>query len=79
MNGYVFTLVFVPLMSFIVVVLPMWIVLSYRDRNRRSRALSDDEWTEIRRTLELSEKLDQRLASLEAILDSDHKGWRTPQ
>ena len=76
MNGYVFTLLFVPLLVFLLIVLPMWIRAYYRDRDRQSRALSDDEWQEIRRTLELTEKLEQRLATLEAILDSDHRGWR---
>ena len=79
MNGYVFTLLFVPLIAFIVIVLPTWIVLNSRDRNRRSRALGDDEWLEIKRTLEMTEKLDQRIATLEAILDHDHKGWRNQQ
>ena len=79
MNGYVFTLLFVPLIAFIVIVLPTWIVLNSRDRNRRSRALSDDEWQEIKRTLQMTEKLDQRIATLEAILDTDHKGWRNQQ
>jgi phage shock protein B len=76
MNGFVFTLIFIPLIAFVLVVLPLWIVLYYRDSSRRSRALSEDEWNEIRRTLELSEKLEQRLVTLEAILDAEHKGWR---
>jgi phage shock protein B len=76
MNGYVFVLLFVPLMAFIVVVLPTWVVLHYRDRNRHSHTLSADEWRELQRMLETTERLESRLASLEAILDSEHKGWR---
>lgn len=76
MNGLVFALIFVPVLAFLLVVLPMWLTLYYRDRNRQSHALSSEEWQEIRRTLELSDKLDQRIATLEAILDRDNKGWR---
>jgi phage shock protein B len=76
MNTLIFALVFVPLLAFILVVLPLWLVLYFRDRNRQSHALSNEEWQEVRRTLAMTERLDQRLASLEAILDANHKGWR---
>ena len=76
MNGFVFVLLFVPLMAFIVIVLPTWVVLYYRDKARQSHTLSADEWSELQRILETTERLESRLASLEAILDSDHKGWR---
>ena len=76
MNGLVFTLLFVPLMAFTVIVLPTWLTLHYRDRNRHSHALSADEWKELQRMLEMTERLESRLASLEAILDNEHKGWR---
>ena len=78
MSSQLLTLVLVPLIAFIVVVLPLWIVLYYRDRNRQSHALSADEWKEIMRMIETTERLETRLAALEAILDSDHKGWRNP-
>jgi len=78
MSGLVFTLLFVPLLAFVLVVLPMWITLYYRDRNRQSHALSSEEWDEIRRMIETTERLESRLVTLEAILDADHKGWRNP-
>jgi phage shock protein B len=76
MNGYVFALIFVPLMAFMVVVLPMWVVLYYRDRNRQTHTLSSDEWRELQRMFESTERLEARLAALESILDNEHKGWR---
>jgi phage shock protein B len=78
MSGFVFTLIFVPLMAFIVVVLPLAITLWFRDRNRQSHALTGEEWTEVRRMLEATERLESRIRSLEAILDSENKGWRNP-
>lgn len=76
MSGFVFTLIFVPLMAFIVVVLPLSITLWFRDRNRQSHALTGEEWSEVRRMIESTEKLEARIRSLEAILDNEHKGWR---
>ena len=76
MNALVFALLFVPLLAFMLVVLPLWLILYFRDRNRQSRALSNEEWNEIRRTLDTTERLEQRLASLEAILDANQQGWR---
>ena len=76
MNGYVFTLLFVPLIAFTVIVLPTWLTMYYRDKNRQSRELSGAEWEEIQRTLEHAEHLEQRVVSLEAILDAEHKDWR---
>lgn len=76
MNGFVFTLVFVPLMAFIVIVLPTWITFYYRDRRQRSRTLSEEEWNEVDAMISNSERLEARIATLEAILDAEHQGWR---
>lgn len=76
MNGYVFALIFVPLMAFILVVLPTWLVFYYRDRSRLSHSLSADEWRELQRIVETTEQLESRLAALETILDRDHRNWR---
>jgi phage shock protein B len=79
MNGFVFALIFVPLMAFMLVVLPTWLVFYYRDRNRQSHSLSADEWQELQRMIETTERLERRLAALETILDRDHTGWRNTQ
>ena len=47
MSGLVFTIIFVPLVLFLVIVMPTWLVLHYRDKQRQSRELSVDEWNEI--------------------------------
>lgn len=76
MSSYVFTLLFVPLIAFIVIVLPIWVTLYYRDRSRAGRELNADEWQEINRMLEQAERLEQRVNSLEAILDHQTPDWR---
>ena len=79
MSGLVFTIIFVPFLAFLVIVMPTWLVLYYRDKQRQSRELSVDEWHEISQTLERAEKLEERIATLELILDAEHKGWRNQQ
>ena len=76
MNGFVFTLFFVPLIAFVVIVLPIWITFHYRDKSRAGRELNADEWQEISKTLEQAERLEQRVASLESILDNQTPDWR---
>ena len=74
MNGFEFF--FVPMVLFLVIVAPIWIVMHYRSINRSSRSLSEDDRESIDTMLVTVDKLNERIASLEAILDADHPNWR---
>lgn len=74
MNGFEFF--FVPMVLFLVIVAPIWIVMHYRSVNRSSRSLSEDDRESIDTMLVTVDKLNDRIASLEAILDADHPNWR---
>ncbi len=74
MNGFEFF--FVPMVLFLVIVAPIWIVMHYRSVNRSSRSLSEDDRESIDTMLVTVDKLNERIASLEAILDADHPNWR---
>lgn len=76
MDGNIWEMLFVPTTLFVVVVLPIWLNLYYRDKRRHSRELSQDEWAEVERTLERAAKLEERIANLEAILDAQDSQWR---
>ena len=67
---------FVPMVLFLVIVAPIWIVMHYRSVNRSSRSLSDDDRESIDTMLVTVDKLSERILSLEAILDADHPNWR---
>ena len=67
---------FVPMVLFMVIVAPIWIVMHYRSVNRSSRSLSDDDRESIDTMLVTVDKLNERIVSLEAILDADHPNWR---
>ncbi|GGO88435.1 hypothetical protein GCM10011348_43890 [Marinobacterium nitratireducens] len=68
---------FIPTVIFLTVVVPIWLVLHYWTRARLNKGLSDDERHELEEALAVAERLEQRVATLETILDSEHAGWRT--
>ena len=67
---------FVPTVLFLTVVAPMWIIMHYRSVNRSSRSLNAEDRAAIDHMLETVDKLTERIATLESILDEDHPGWR---
>ena len=67
---------FVPVIWLVTVVAPIWITLHYRSLNHSSRALSDDDRLALDEMLESVDRMTDRIANLEAILDVDHPNWR---
>lgn len=69
-------MLFVPTVLFMVIVAPIWIVMHYRTVNRSSRSLSDEDRENLDEMLAVVDKLSDRIATLESILDADHPSWR---
>jgi len=67
---------FVPTILFLLVVAPMWITMHYRSVNRSSRSLKLEDKESIEQLLATVDRLTDRIATLEAILDADHPQWR---
>lgn len=67
---------FVPMVLFMVIVAPIWIVMHYRSVSRSSRSLSVDDRESIDTMLVTVDKLNERIVSLEAILEADHPNWK---
>ena len=72
-----FKFMFVPTILFMTVVAPIWITMHYRSLNRSSRSLNEEDRQSIDHMLETVDKLTDRIATLESILDADHPEWRT--
>lgn len=70
---------FVPTILFMVVVAPIWITLHYRSLNRSSRSLNSDDRENLEQMLATVDKLTERIATLESLLDDEHGGWRQEQ
>ncbi len=69
-------MLFVPTVLFMVIVAPTWIVMHYRSLNRSSRSLSEEDRNNLDDMLATVDKLTDRIATLESILDADHPSWR---
>ena len=74
-----FEMMFVPMVLFMVIVAPIWIVMHYRSLNRSSRSLSEDDRQSLDEMLATVDKLSHRIVSLESILDVDHPDWRNAE
>ena len=68
---------FVPAILFIVVVLPLWLLLHYLTRWRASRGLSTEDERMLADLWKNARRLEERVATLETILDAEAPGWRT--
>lgn len=73
MSGMLFF--FVPAVIFIGLVLPLWLVLHYISKSRQSRGLSSRDREALQAAMSLVDKLEDRIETLESILDAEHPGW----
>ena len=71
-----FEMLFVPMVLFMVIVAPIWIVMHYRSVNRSSSQLSEDERQSLEEMLVAVDQMAHRIESLESILEADHPNWR---
>jgi len=69
-------ILFVPMVLFMVIVAPTWIVMHYRSVNRSSSQLSEDDRQALEDMLVAVDQMADRIESLESILDADHPNWR---
>ena len=71
-----FEMLFVPMVLFMVIVAPTWIVMHYRSVNRSSSQLSEEDRQALEDLLVAVDQMAERIDSLESILDADHPDWR---
>ncbi|MCE9678256.1 envelope stress response membrane protein PspB [Shewanella sp. AS1] len=65
-----------PIIVFLVVVAPIWLILHYRSKRQVSQGLTEEEFTELNELISKADKMAQRIETLEAILDSEAPNWR---
>ena len=66
-----------PVILFMVIVAPIWLVLHYRSKRQISQGFSEEEYTQLSDLSELADKMADRIKTLEAILDAETPDWRT--
>ncbi|WP_272687054.1 envelope stress response membrane protein PspB [Providencia sp. PROV149] len=73
--GYVF--LSLVLIVFLIFILPFWLWLHYnKQNNRQGSQLIENEIQRLVQLAEQSQRMQQRIKTLEDILDAEHPNWR---
>lgn len=65
-----------PLVLFLTIVAPIWIISHYVTRWRTAKILSAEDEKMLQELWELAPKLESRINTLERILDDEAPNWR---
>nr|WP_211342319.1 envelope stress response membrane protein PspB [Litorilituus sediminis] len=70
-------IIMAPVIIFMVIVAPIWLVLHYRSKRQVSQGLSEEEYIQLSELSEMADKMSERIQTLEAILDAETPDWRS--
>ena len=70
-------IIVVPVILFMMIVAPIWLVLHYRSKKQVSQGLSEEEYIQLSDLSEIADKMSERIHTLEAILDAETPSWRS--
>ncbi len=65
-----------PAVLFLIFVAPIWVIMHYRSKNRHQASLTESERAELERLAGLAVNMQERVETLESILDSETPDWR---
>lgn len=68
-----------PLMAFLIFVAPLWLILHYRGRRQAGQGLSTEEHEKLQSLVMRAEQMQERIKTLEQILDEEAPQWRQRQ
>ncbi|GIC78228.1 envelope stress response membrane protein PspB [Moritella sp. F3] len=66
----------IPVTVFLVFVAPLWLILYYRSKRQSNQGLSEKDKDKLHSLVNRTEKLQERVISLEQILDQESPKWR---
>lgn len=67
----------VPVIIFMLVVAPIWLILHYRSKRQISQGFTEEDFHQLTELSESADKMADRIKTLEAILDAETPDWRT--
>jgi phage shock protein B len=70
---------FIPIVLFLVIVAPIWLILHYATRNSASKQLTSKDEALLEDLHANARKMEERIHNLERILDADSPEWRNTQ
>ena len=65
-----------PIIIFMVIVAPLWLILHYRSKKQVSQGLCEHEHRQLIELANKAEKMAERVETLEALLDQESPQWR---
>ncbi len=71
-----FVFIFVPMIVFLVLVAPIWIIAHYTTSWRTAKTLSSEDEQLLAELWSGADKMEQRIKTLERILDAESADWR---
>ncbi len=69
-------IIMAPVIIFMVIVAPIWLILHYRSKKQVSQGLSQEEYIQLSELSEVADNMADRIQTLEAILDAETPNWR---
>jgi phage shock protein B len=66
----------VPLVVFMIVVAPLWLILHYRSKRKSGEGLSGEDHQKLETLVARAEVMQERIVTLERILDAEAPLWR---
>lgn len=69
-------IIIAPVIIFMLVVAPIWLILHYKSKRQVSQGLSDDEFDQLSDLSKAADKMAERIKTLESILDAESPDWR---
>jgi len=66
-----------PIIIFMVIVAPLWLILHYRSKKQVSQGLSEHEHRQLVDLADKAEKMAERIETLESLLDQEAPQWRS--
>ena len=75
MGSAAFGLLMIPIVVFMVIVAPLWLVLHYKERRSIQQGLSEEQQQILNQLLMKNDQLTSRIAQLEKILSAQDASW----
>lgn len=63
---------------FVTIVLPLWIIFHYLTKWKMSKGLSPEDEKMLSEVWESTNRMEERITTLERILDIESPNWRKP-
>jgi phage shock protein B len=65
-----------PVILFMVIVAPLWIIMHYRSKKQKESGISEEEHSRLKELTNIASSMMDRVETLESILDHETPNWR---